>query len=332
MVEAGENGWDGITLTEATLSDGIYQIASGSQLAWFANEVNSGKYTISGALTSDIDLCHFDWTPIGGSKSNTSFQGKFYGQGHTVDGLYINNPTGTYQALFGYVKDSEISGITVDGEISAKQYVAGVVAYLGVKSSVDRCANHANITSASTYTGGITGSASQSTCTVTNCYNTGTISGTTNIGGVVGYNNANAVIENIFNLGEVSGNKVAACIGGTTKKTKAVNIFAVKEYDIIDGQTTVTTDQMQSGEIAFKLGEAFGQEIGKDLHPVLGGKKVLFDEALNSYYNETVVPDGINSIKYESSADAWYNMQGFRIASPTKAGLYIRNGKKVVIK
>lgn len=332
MVETGENGWDGITLTEAELADGIYQIATGSQLAWFANEVNSGKYTISGALTNDIDLCHFDWTPIGGTKSNTSFQGQFYGQGHTVAGLYINNPSGTYQALFGYVKDSEISGIIVVGEVSAKQYAAGVVAYLGVNSYVDRCANHANITNTSTYTGGITGSASQSTCTVTNCYNTGAISGTTNIGGVVGYNNANAVIENIFNLGEISGNKVAACIGGTTKKTKAVNIFAVKEYDIVEGQTTVTTDQMQSGEVAYLLGEAFGQEIGKELHPVLGGKKVLFDEALNSYYNETVVPDGINSIKYESSADAWYNMQGFRIASPTKAGLYIRNGKKVVIK
>ena len=29
--------------------------------------------------------------------------------------------------------------------------------------------------------------------------------------------------------------------------------------------------------------------------------------------------------------DNWYDLQGRRIAKPTKAGLYIKNGKKMVI-
>jgi hypothetical protein len=331
MTAAGENGWDGSTTSEPELSDGVYLIDNGEEMAWFANQVNGGNYNISGALTSDIDLCGYDWTPIGGSKSATAFQGNFDGQGHTVSGLYINNSTSTYQGLFGYIKTSNISGITVEGEVSGKQYVAGIVAYLGVSSSIDRCANHADVTGKSTYVGGITGSVSQATAKLTNCYNTGSISGTTNCGGVAGYNNANAVIENVFNLGEISGTKVASCIGGTTKKNNAKNMFAIKEYDIVEGQTTVTEEQMASGEIAYLLGEAFGQEIGKDTHPVIGGLKVLYNETENRYYNEENVPDGINSITTQTS-DIWYNMHGIRIAAPCKTGIYIKNGKKVFVR
>lgn len=34
----------------------------------------------------------------------------------------------------------------------------------------------------------------------------------------------------------------------------------------------------------------------------------------------------------EAKANVWYNMQGMRVAKPTAAGIYINNGKKVVIK
>ena len=273
MVKAADNAWDGTTLTEPRCEDNVYQISSGAELAWFAAKVNGGDYKLSAKLVSDIDLCGHDWTPIGGSKSNTAYQGTFAGDGHTIDGLYINN-TLTYQALFGYTKDSHISGITVSGEVNAKQYVAGVVAFMGPKATVDRCANKAKVTGASTYVGGVTGSVSQSTATLTNSYNLGDITGTTNCAGVAGYNHKSAVIENVFSLGTITGNKVAACIGGTTAKDNAQNIFAIQEYDIFEGQTTVTDEQMLLGEVAYLLGEAFGQKIGIDTHPVFGGERV----------------------------------------------------------
>ena len=295
MVKAGANGWDGITLTEPELKDGFYHITNGAEMAWFAAKVNGGDYKISARLVNDIDLCAYDWTPIGGSKSNTAYQGTFEGDGHTVEGLYINN-TNTYQALFGYIKDSHISGITVDGEVSAKQYVAGVVAYMGTKTYVDRCANKATITGTSTYVGGVTGSVSQATSELTNSYNLGNIKGTTNCAGVAGYNHKDAIIENLFSLGEVTGNNVAACVGGTTAKNKAKNIFAITEYDLFEGHTTVTTGQMASGEIAYLLGEAYGQQVGTDTHPVLGGTHVykvnyttsLSEEADSLYTNGTL--------------------------------------------
>jgi hypothetical protein len=295
MVEAGANGWDGTTLSEPELKDGIYLICNGAELAWFATKVNGGDYNISAKLVNDIDLCAFDWTPIGGAKSNTAYQGTFEGDGYTIDGLYINN-TNTYQALLGYIKDSHISGITVAGEVSAKQYAAGIVAYMGTKTYVNRCVNKANITGTSTYVGGITGSVSQATSELTNSYNLGNIKGTTNCAGVAGYNHKSAIIENVFSLGEVTGNTVAACIGGTTAKDNAKNVFATKEYDIIEGQTTVTDSLMASGEVAYLLGEAFGQQIGTDLHPVFGGASVykvtyttsLSEEVDSLYTNDTL--------------------------------------------
>ncbi|MDE6510861.1 MAG: hypothetical protein K2L00_02025, partial [Muribaculaceae bacterium] len=42
--------------------------------------------------------------------------------------------------------------------------------------------------------------------------------------------------------------------------------------------------------------------------------------------------NGIQTIFPSDREDIWYNMEGMRIKSPTLAGLYIHNGKKVIIK
>lgn len=57
-------------------------------------------------------------------------------------------------------------------------------------------------------------------------------------------------------------------------------MFAIVNYEITDGHTSVTPEQMKSGEVAYLLGEAFGQNIGEDLHPVLAGAKVFKVEYL----------------------------------------------------
>ena len=41
---------------------------------------------------------------------------------------------------------------------------------------------------------------------------------------------------------------------------------------------------------------------------------------------------GISSIAVEAENDAWYNLSGQRISTPTKKGLYIKGGKKIVVK
>jgi hypothetical protein len=290
--------WDGTTMTEPTAVEGIYQIGTGAELAWFANQVNGGQYKTKAVLTADIDLGDYAWTPIGGTTTTKAYQGVFDGKGHTVKGLYINNATTTYQALFAYLKDASVSNVTVDGEISGKQYVAGIAANMGANSVIDRCVNKAKITGAGTYVGGITGYVGVATAKVTNSYNTGDVTGTTNCGGVAGSNNATAVIENVFNLGNVEGTTVGACIGGTTKKDNVKNAFALKEYGIVTGQTTVTDEQMKSGYVAHLLGEAFGQNLGEEAYPTLDGPKVYqveyttsLSEDVNIIYTNGALPE-----------------------------------------
>lgn len=283
LVAGTEGMWDGTTKTEPTAVDGVYQIGTGAELAWFAATVNSGTYNAKGVLTADIDLGDFAWTPIGGTAMAKAFKGTFDGQGHTVKGLYINQPTLTYQGLFGYTYGTlaapvTINNVIVEGEVTAKQYAAGIAAYMGAYVSMDCVGNKANVTSAGTYTGGVTGYVSAATAKITNAFNTGNITGTTNTGGVAGSNNATAVIENVYSVGNVIGTTVGAVLGGTTAKTNVKNAYAINEYGITAGQTTVTVDQLASGEIAFKLGDAWGQEIGVDTYPVLGGMKVYFDD------------------------------------------------------
>lgn len=331
MVKA-DGAWDGKTLTEPALTDGVYQITNGSELAWFASHVNEGNAASDAVVTADIDLGDYDWTPVGFSSAKP-FSGNFDGQSHSVSGLYINKPTATYQGLFGYLKTGSISGVTTCGSISAKQYVAGIVAYTGANATVDRCANYADISGTSTYAGGITATLATATSRLTNCYNAGDISGTTNCGGVAGYNFVTATASGIFNIGNVTGTKVGACIGGTTAKTNVTDAYSTMEYDITASQTLVTEAQMRSGEIACKLGEAFGQTIGSDEYPVLGGEKVYYNPTDDTYYNDIKTAiDEIDSDSDTLDGAVYYNISGQPSATPYEGFNIIRLAGGKIIK
>lgn len=320
-LEEGENLWDGITMTEPEKdSEGTYQISSGAHLAWLANYIDSNKNTTTNSkMLNDIDLGDYDWCPIGVS-STYAFGGRFDGQGYHIKGLYISQPSSKYQGLFGYAKNATVSNLEVEGSVSGQQYVGGVLAYAGANTAIDRCANHAEVNGSSTYVGGVVGYLSVATASISNSYNTGNVTGTTNCGGVAGSNNMNSEIKNIFNVGEVKGTTTGGCVGGTTAKNKASNVFTLGNYAITNGQESVTPERMASGEIAHKLGEAFGQEIGVDSHPVFGGMKVYYDEGTDTYSNgptgiadvdgTAVVPHEYINLQGESSSRPW---KGFNI-------------------
>ena len=295
MTEGSEGMWDGVSVSEvAADSDGVYHISNGAEMAFFAQAVAAGgkNLTSTFVLDNDIDLGDFDWSPVG--DSSKTFSGKFDGRGHTVFGLYIDRLTVNNQALFGYVKGTasdpaSISNLTVEGFVCGKQYVGGIVANLNAYASIDRCANLADVRAASSYAGGVVGYiSSASSSSVSDCYNRGDVSGTTNVGGIAGYNNASATITNVYSIGEISSDKAdtaGACVGATTSKSKVTNAFAVKAYGITDGHILVSGEQMASGEIAFRLGSAFSQAIGEEEYPVFGSLPVLYDEDNDLYYN-----------------------------------------------
>lgn len=55
------------------------------------------------------------------------------------------------------------------------------------------------------------------------------------------------------------------------------------------------------------------------------------------FYDESEEPSGeatgIVTVNHENEMnDVWYNLSGLPVEAPSKAGIYIRNGKKVVVK
>lgn len=143
-------GWDGTTIATSfesgsgTSVDDPYIIANGAQLAYLAQQVNSGT-TYSDTyfkLASDINLNNYEWTPIGEDETN-SFKGTFDGGSNTISGLYMapskdewNTSSNKYLGLFGCVDGGTISNISVEGEITPGQfeqgqkYVGGIIGYL----------------------------------------------------------------------------------------------------------------------------------------------------------------------------------------------------------
>ena len=244
-----------------------YQIGNADQLMWFAAKVNGStkKSTSSlcAKLTSDIDLTGKDWTPIGQATNTYSdyvaYGGTFDGGGHMVSGLAINNAK-TYQALFGYVKGGTIRDLTVKGSVktstksssyaagivsygnpvtiknctnevdvtaSAKGYAAGVCAYLGTGSKMESCVNKGSVSGYGDYVGGVAGTVTGSTTTITGCFNHGVVINTGKpgsmnycTGGIAGGIATGVTVERCGNTGNITSTLkrtggIAGSAGGT---------------------------------------------------------------------------------------------------------------------
>ena len=197
--------------------DGVYRIRGAKSLAAFRDLVNSGLNHINAMLMNDIDLKGSEtnqWTPIG--NEDNQFKGNFDGGGHTISGLYINS-TSDYQGLFGYVgRGGTVQNLGVDGTVNGIYYVGGVVGRND--GTITNCYNTGDVSGGSEglFAGGVVGDNSNGT--VTNCRNTGTVSGSCYVGGVVGFN-YNGTVTNCYNTGDVSGDGYVGGVVGTNYGT-----------------------------------------------------------------------------------------------------------------
>lgn len=134
-VWAGAGAADGIDTSWYNTNDNTFYISTAAQLAGLAQLVNNGNNfsTKNITLKADIKLNNDavptggnEWTPIGNDASH-AFAGTFDGNGHTIEGLYINetgkwsNNAILYKGLFGnssgVIKNVAVTGnIVVDNE------------------------------------------------------------------------------------------------------------------------------------------------------------------------------------------------------------------------
>lgn len=323
-----DDNWYGDNTVEPSRNDnGYYVISSAAELAWFRDAVNNGESAAKALVTADIDLGDYEWTPIAPTTAKT-FTGEIIGCGHTVNGLYLNQPSSNYLGLVGCIKGTSadsrarITGLTVHGYINGNMTLGGIAAYVTDHVAIDTCANYAEIHGAKSNIGGIVGSLTRNTSTVSNCYNAGAIHAESYRGGIVGNlsSGCDAGISNVFNVGEIeshaNSHAIALCTSSTVDNIQ--NAFAIADYAKTGGYTLVTEERMASGEIAYRLGKAFGQHLANgDKHPTFGAPQVFYDEVNDKYYNKS---SGIDNIVDEPATTAqiegYYNLQGVRSASP----------------
>ncbi len=143
-----------------------------------------------------------NWTPIG-INSGVPFKGTFDGAGHTISGIYINAPSSSFQGLFGYVILGSIKNLGVkDSYIKGYQYVGGITGGCS-RTMIENSFNTGSVNGFS-QVGGLVGQYLD-TGIVEYCYNTGSVSSTYFAGGIVGQNDYSGTIQYCYNTGRVSG-------------------------------------------------------------------------------------------------------------------------------
>lgn len=292
LTYAGE-GWDGTAKTAPTQDkNGVYQIGTAEELAWFADAVNKGGTTISGKLTANINLNGKIWTAIG-TESN-KFAGTLDGDNYTVSGLVTTGLVGEL-AEGGVVENLRVNCAIVStssllGGVANSS--AGTIRNCMVSGSITFSSEGHNGASA---IGGIAGrttgngviSGCVSRAVVKDAYDNSTYGTSAPLGGIAGY--AYGVVENCYFTGTLA-----------VKKTQPNKIIQQKRGGLV-GELNANAELKGSyvaGEFAIADESKFGAVVGK----VAAGATIT-----NCAYLDTVAPqaaaDGTTSGMTARTAD-----------------------------
>ena len=272
---AAADPWDGAsTAAVEPNAEGIYEISTGAQLAWLAQQVNN-KNVFSGKtvmLTADIDLGEQEWTPIGVSfrKNGKSFQGTFDGNGHIVTGLKISSGNAGNMGLFGpiYGSGAIVKDLIVEGNVNMpnQSTIGGIVA---------------------NNNGG----------TVQNCGFYGEVYGFNSVGGVVG--SGNAVNCWYYYTGTDEAYSRSVCGGMATNCYTNVNTEQT-------GVTVVTAEQFKG---AATVGET-GKTVAELLNDTLPNECMNWLQGVDypAFIKPVIKWDGTSTEEVEPNAEGFYEI------------------------
>ena len=254
------------------INDGVYQIASGADLAEFSRLVNEGNSSIQAVLTSDVDMAGVDFQPIG--NSGVPFKGTFDGSCHYVRNLTISAPGESYVGLFGAVADGAyIKNVVVDAasSISGEEFCGGIAGGSVGSGTVtfENCGNEAKVYANGANAAGIIGVSYLGNCNfnITNCYNAGSIDGGRESAAISGWVGGGSVIRNCYNAGNVSGMDGTNSLYRNTCTSSGL-------YDVYGYQgTLIGMDDLKSGAAAYIMNNngnnnIWYQTLGEDMQPV----------------------------------------------------------------
>ena len=182
---------------------GNYTVTSAEGLKNIAKLVNEEwKLGINITLTDNIDLTGIDWTPIG-KDDNKAYTGTFDGNGKTITGLTVTG-SNDYTGLFGRigsggtVKDVVLEGVQITSDNSSG-YAGGVAG--DSWGTIENCSVSGSV-SGTTFAGGVVGS--QRGGSITGCNSSATVKGVIFAGGIAGETNSGASLTGCYATGDVT--------------------------------------------------------------------------------------------------------------------------------
>ncbi len=301
-----------------------YLISNVAQLEYLRDQSNlgNGQITAHAKLVNDIDLAYASassWIPV--SKSN-AFAGTFDGNGHCIKNLYSSFYQGGYVGLFGYVNGATIKNLTVEGVIESScsnqgmiagqsvganfyncvakgrintsgsaDYVGGITGWVTRNSPsipvVRSCASYVDIVSTGTFAGGIIGKSNHSII-MEACANYGNVTGTANVGGLMGYTDpqSDSHITNCY-VGscEVRGtgsNVFLTCYEPSGNQSNFEKVFYSK-----DAKVFASADATEPEDLASRI--AYGDYNTSSAFVGFTAKQIAGGEATYCMNNETTV-------------------------------------------
>ncbi len=254
-------------------------------------------------------VSHSTWNKIDGKGSLTISNCENAGAVKGTEG-YIAGIIAFYESYSTGINVT-VESCENSGAITATGYVGGIAGMAKGNITVNKCVNTGVITNnatTSSQSSGIVGrvtlgngnttAADTFTVNITNNANYGTINSGDASGGIIGCHNAPGTqngatavaievinVSNNFNSGKcgrATGTANEGLCGGIVNWSHlgGANASFKNNYTTAAannngyGTTTVSALQAASGEVAFKLGAAWGQTLGTDAYPVPGGATV----------------------------------------------------------
>ena len=140
---------------------------------------------------------------------------------------------------------------------------------------------------------------------------------------------------------DVSKNSLCSWLeGGRISQTYGeytVYLMNSKGYNEVTGQVVEGEEAFYRASATATLGanKAYLQLLtervrSKNGKPATSKMAIIFVDEENG--SETTAIDGVNSTETVSSDNAYYTISGVKVERPTKSGIYIKNGKKIIIK
>ena len=206
--------------------DNPYEIATLENLCWIAADDTvvtdpdqASRWSSHYIQIADIDASDtinwFDgqgWNAIG-NQDQAEFSGTYDGNNHIIQGLFINQPSTGNIGFFGYTNNAAIANLGLEDVNISCSYHGGALVGLNRSSTVTNCYS-TGILNGSTYVGGLVGN-NFVFSTISDSYSSVDVNGYGSLGGVAGLNESFSIINNSYNTGNISGlSSSSSSIGG----------------------------------------------------------------------------------------------------------------------